>query len=80
MKVYGFLPVLLQSKGDGSVVTWGNPGQGGDSKAVQEELRNVRHTVQFSVYGLWFPEELSNVRHAVCVLGPVGFRVARRAA
>ena len=28
---------------DGSVVTWGNPGQGSDSKAVQEELRNVRH-------------------------------------
>jgi alpha-tubulin suppressor-like RCC1 family protein len=27
---------------DGSVVTWGNPRSGGDSSAVQEELKNVQ--------------------------------------
>ena len=28
--------------GDGSVVTWGGPGFGGDSSAVQEQLRDVQ--------------------------------------
>ena len=27
---------------DGSVVTWGNPHDGGDSSAVQDQLRNVQ--------------------------------------
>ena len=27
---------------DGSVVTWGDPSSGGDSTAVQDQLRNVR--------------------------------------
>ena len=29
--------------GDGSVVTWGHSGSGGDSSAVQGQLRNVQH-------------------------------------
>ena len=35
---YAFATVL----GDGSVVTWGLAGRGGDSSAVQEQLRNVQ--------------------------------------
>ena len=30
---------------DGSVVTWGDAGKGGDSSAVQEQLKNV-HLIQ----------------------------------
>ncbi|OLQ14791.1 hypothetical protein AK812_SmicGene1072 [Symbiodinium microadriaticum] len=29
--------------GDGSVVTWGGAGHGGDSSAVQDQLKNVQH-------------------------------------
>ena len=29
--------------GDGHVVTWGRAGYGGDSAAVQEQLRDVQH-------------------------------------
>ncbi len=32
----------LQWGEDGSVFTWGNPAQGGDSEAVQHLLRNIR--------------------------------------
>ena len=28
--------------GDGSVITWGNAGQGGDSSSVQDQLKNVQ--------------------------------------
>jgi alpha-tubulin suppressor-like RCC1 family protein len=27
---------------DGSVITWGNPNEGGDCSAVQDQLRNVQ--------------------------------------
>ena len=27
---------------DGSVVTWGDPGSGGDSRAVRDQLKNVQ--------------------------------------
>jgi hypothetical protein len=35
---------------DGSVVTWGNPDDGGDSSAVQGQLRNVQqvHATSFA--------------------------------
>ena len=33
---------LLQSGGDGSVVTWGDEDYGGDSSAVQEQLQDVQ--------------------------------------
>ena len=36
-------PALAAMLGDGSVVTWGDPGRGGDSSAVQGQLRNVQH-------------------------------------
>ena len=36
-------------RGDGSVVTWGFAGTGGDSSAVQDQLSNVKH-VQASLY------------------------------
>ena len=36
----------LPITGDGSVVTWGDPGDGGDSSAVQEQLKDVQQ-IQF---------------------------------
>ena len=33
--------------GDGSVVTWGHAGYGGDSSAVQDQLRDVPHFASF---------------------------------
>ena len=53
----------------GSVVTWGHPGFGGDSRLVQEQLSNVRFiqaTVDgafAAVYtmGLWSPGEIRHV-------------------
>ena len=35
--VYAFAAILA----DGSVVTWGDAGNGGDSSAVRDQLRNV---------------------------------------
>ena len=35
--------------GDGSVVTWGNPGNGGDGSAVQTQLKHVQQ-IQASAY------------------------------
>jgi len=33
---------IATSRADGSVVTWGDPDRGGDSSAVQHQLRDVR--------------------------------------
>ena len=48
--------------GDGSVVTWGHARHGGDSSAVQEQLRDVQqiqasvvHLLQSWVMDLWSP-------------------------
>jgi len=37
-----YLPPFAAIREDGSVVTWGNKFNGGDSSAVQDQLRNVQ--------------------------------------
>jgi len=37
-----YLPPFAALLADGSVITWGKPELGGDSSAVQDQLRNVQ--------------------------------------
>ena len=51
------ISAFVAGLGDGSVVTWGDAEHGGDSSAVQEQLRNAQH-IQASIMALLQPSLL----------------------
>ena len=47
--------LLLPFVGDGSVVTWGDAGHGGDSSAAQSKLQKVQQIQATRKFNLEFP-------------------------